>query len=396
MFVTFEGLDGSGKSTQAELLRARLEADGVDVVATREPGGTELGEGVRDLVLHGGHVGPWAEALLYVAARAQHVDEVIRPALERGASVICDRYVDSSVAYQGVARGLGLDRVLDLNLAAVGGLLPDRTFLLELDPSEVAVSNPAAPRPARARRRRLPRARRRRLPRARRALPRAHRRPRRHATRRRARRGGVWSPSRPYLSRPRRSGCSPRRSPRAARTRTSCTGRPGVGKRTAAFAFAGALLGDARRVELRTHPDLYVLEPLGEMIRIDDVRALRHDLHMRPFEADRRVYLVLDADRMNEDAADALLKDLEEPPSYAVIVLVAAELGPLPPTILSRCQLVPFRRLSERAVREWIAAQAPDAGARRRCACSRARRGGPARPRAPAARPGCRRHAATR
>jgi dTMP kinase len=137
MFVTFEGLDGSGKSTQAELLRARLEAEGVDVVSTREPGGTELGEGVRNLVLHGGHVGPWAEALLYVAARAQLVDEVIRPALERGASVICDRYVDSSVAYQGAGRELGIDRVLDLNLAAVGGLLPDRTFLLELDPSHV-------------------------------------------------------------------------------------------------------------------------------------------------------------------------------------------------------------------------------------------------------------------
>jgi dTMP kinase len=137
MFVTFEGLDGSGKSTQAELLRARLEADGLEVVATREPGGTELGEGVRDLVLHGGHVGPWAEALLYVAARAQLVDEVIRPALARGASVICDRYVDSSVAYQGVARGLGLERLLELNRAAVGDLLPDRTFLLELDPSEV-------------------------------------------------------------------------------------------------------------------------------------------------------------------------------------------------------------------------------------------------------------------
>ena len=137
MFVTFEGLDGSGKSTQAELLRGRLEADGVDVVSTREPGGTELGEGVRNLVLHGGHVGPWAEALLYVAARAQLVDDVIRPALDRGASVICDRYVDSSVAYQGAGRELGVDRILDLNLAAVGGVLPDRTFLLELDPDEV-------------------------------------------------------------------------------------------------------------------------------------------------------------------------------------------------------------------------------------------------------------------
>jgi DNA polymerase-3 subunit delta' len=137
-------------------------------------------------------------------------------------------------------------------------------------------------------------------------------------------------------------------------------GPPGVGKRTAAFAFAAALLGDEHRVEARTHPDLYVLEPLGEMIRIDDVRALRHDLHMRPFEGERRVYAILDAQRMNEDAADALLKDLEEPPAYAVIVLVATELGPLPPTVLSRCQLVPFRRLSERAVREWIARQMPD------------------------------------
>jgi DNA polymerase-3 subunit delta' len=137
-------------------------------------------------------------------------------------------------------------------------------------------------------------------------------------------------------------------------------GPAGVGKRTAAFAFASALLGDERRVTARVHPDLYVLEPLGEMIRIDDVRALRHDLHMRPFESDHRVYLVLDADRMNEDAADALLKDLEEPPPYAVLVLVASELGPLPPTILSRCQLVPFTRLSERAVREWIAARAPE------------------------------------
>jgi DNA polymerase-3 subunit delta' len=137
-------------------------------------------------------------------------------------------------------------------------------------------------------------------------------------------------------------------------------GPAGVGKRTAAFALAAALLGDERRVEARLHPDLYVLEPLGEMIRIDDVRALRHDLHMRPFEAERRVYLVLDAQRMNEDAADALLKDLEEPPPYAVIVLVASELGPLPPTILSRCQLVPFRRLSERAVREWIAGREPE------------------------------------
>jgi len=138
MFVTFEGLDGSGKTTQIRLLAQRLEADGRSYLATREPGGTELGERIRELVLHGGHVAPWAEAALYAASRAQHVEEVIRPALERSEIVLCDRYIDSSVAYQGVARGLGLERVLELNLAAVGGLLPDLTLLLMLDPGEIA------------------------------------------------------------------------------------------------------------------------------------------------------------------------------------------------------------------------------------------------------------------
>lgn len=137
MFISFEGLDGSGKTTQAGLLAARLEADGEDVVRTREPGGTALGEAVRELVLHAGEVTPWAEAALFAAARAQHVTEVIGPALARGATVVCDRYLDSSVAYQGGGRGLGLDRVLELNLAAVGGLLPDTTFLVRIDAAMV-------------------------------------------------------------------------------------------------------------------------------------------------------------------------------------------------------------------------------------------------------------------
>ena len=134
-------------------------------------------------------------------------------------------------------------------------------------------------------------------------------------------------------------------------------GPRGVGKRRAALAFAGELLGDPARVGRRAHPDLYLLEPLGGQIRIDPIRDLRRDLHMRPFEADRRVYIVLGADLMNEDAADALLKDLEEPPDYAVVVLVADDLGPLPPTILSRCQHVPFRRLSQRAVKAYLSSR---------------------------------------
>ncbi len=133
MFVTFEGLDGCGKTTQAQLLAESLTANGVYVVSTREPGGTPLGEEIRDLVLHGDHIAPWAETALYLAARAQHVDQVIEPALAAGATVVCDRYLDTSVAYQGGGRQLGVDTVLELNLLAVGGLLPDRTFLVEID-----------------------------------------------------------------------------------------------------------------------------------------------------------------------------------------------------------------------------------------------------------------------
>ena len=142
--MTFEGADGSGKSTQAELLREALSAEGRDVVLTREPGGTELGERIRALLLDGPEMGAWAEAALFAASRAQHVEEVIRPALRRGADVVCDRYVDSSLAYQGIARGLGIDAVLQLNLAVTGELLPDVTFLLLLDPG-VATGRQADP-----------------------------------------------------------------------------------------------------------------------------------------------------------------------------------------------------------------------------------------------------------
>ncbi|PZE75132.1 dTMP kinase [Curtobacterium sp. MCBD17_019] len=134
-FITLEGGDGAGKSTQAALLEDWLTEGGRTVVRTREPGGTALGERIREMVLHErGHVAPRAEALLYAADRAHHVETVVRPALARGDVVVQDRYIDSSVAYQGVARSLGADRVRAVSDWAADGLTPDLTVLLDLDP----------------------------------------------------------------------------------------------------------------------------------------------------------------------------------------------------------------------------------------------------------------------
>jgi dTMP kinase len=148
--IAFEGVEGAGKSTQLELLRRTLEGRGGpgdrwggppegrrrEVVVTREPGGTPVGERVRELLLDPEvEFSPRAEALLFAAARAELVERVIRPALERGAVVLCDRYLDSSLAYQGGARGLGREPVEEVNRFATGGLLPDLVVLLDLDPA---------------------------------------------------------------------------------------------------------------------------------------------------------------------------------------------------------------------------------------------------------------------
>jgi dTMP kinase len=136
LFIAFEGGDGAGKSTQVALLREAFEVAGRTVTVTRQPGGTTLGREIRDLVLHGDHVAPRAEALLFAADKAHHVDQLIKPALDRGEVVLTDRYTDSSVAYQGAGRDLGAQEIHDLNMWAVDDLVPDLTVVVDVSAAE--------------------------------------------------------------------------------------------------------------------------------------------------------------------------------------------------------------------------------------------------------------------
>ncbi len=138
LFITFEGVDGCGKSTQARFLAEYLKEQGMDAVLTREPGGCEISELIRDIILNVKNtaMSSHTEALMYAAARAQLVDEVIRPALNAGRIVICDRFFDSSAAYQGFGRGLGIEYVLGINAHAVESCMPDATFFMDFSPQD--------------------------------------------------------------------------------------------------------------------------------------------------------------------------------------------------------------------------------------------------------------------
>lgn len=141
LFITIEGLDGSGKSTHAAMLADYLAGKNISVKLTREPGGTPIGEQLRSILLDKANrnMMPMTEALLYAASRAQHVAEVIRPSIEAGYMVICDRFIDSSLAYQGYARGMGIDTIARINEYALDGMWPDITLLLDITP-EIAMS----------------------------------------------------------------------------------------------------------------------------------------------------------------------------------------------------------------------------------------------------------------
>ncbi len=132
MFITFEGIDGSGKSTQLSILAEQLIHGGFSVLTTRDPGGTDLGQQLRHILLHhSGFVSQRCELFLYLADRAQHVEELIQPALARGNIVLCDRFIDSTIAYQGGGRGLSIEEINHLNMQATQGLKPDLTFLFD-------------------------------------------------------------------------------------------------------------------------------------------------------------------------------------------------------------------------------------------------------------------------
>ncbi|OGP32330.1 MAG: dTMP kinase [Deltaproteobacteria bacterium GWC2_42_11] len=136
IFITFEGIEGCGKTTQVVLLKGYLEAKGYKVITTREPGGTELGEKIRQILLNSNseNITSWTEIFLYEACRAQIVKEIIKPALEHGRIVICDRYIDSTTAYQGYGKGLDLESVHRINSLASQGITPDLTFAIDLKP----------------------------------------------------------------------------------------------------------------------------------------------------------------------------------------------------------------------------------------------------------------------
>ena len=138
IFITLEGIEGSGKTTQAGLLKDLLEASGFEVLLTREPGGSPIGEKIRHILLDtaNSRMEPLAELFLYEASRTQHVEEVIKPAIAAGKAVICDRFYDASTAYQGYARGIGAETVDELNLIATGGQKPDLTIVLDLSVAE--------------------------------------------------------------------------------------------------------------------------------------------------------------------------------------------------------------------------------------------------------------------
>ena len=398
LFVTFEGIDRSGKTTQARLL---CEALGDAALGVREPGGTPAGERVRDLLKDARvPLGAEAEALLFAAARAELVERVIRPALDAGRVVVSDRYLDSSLAYQGGARGLGVEEVERINRFATGGLVPDLTFLLEIDPPAAAEragesdrfedEGAALQQAVLAAYERLVA-----------ADPGRWRRDRRRppagaGPRRRARRGGGGAQRGARMTRgARRHGGPPAGAHRAVRGAR----RPGPRTRTCSTARRAPASARSRarsprscwpraqpdpdavrlRVQHGTHPDLTWVRPTGaHVMRVEDVdQAVVSAATRTPFEASRRVFVLERVDTMNDEVANRLLKTLEEPAHFVHLILLTDALGRVLETVVSRCQPVRFDPLPAARIAAALEAdgvEPPCAGACARLALGNAAR----------------------
>ena len=398
LFIAFEGVEGAGKGTQLKLAEEYLRAAGHAVLVTREPGGTELGEKIRLVLLDPktGKLDARSEALLFAAARAQSVTTVIRPALADGKVVICDRYVDSSLAYQGWARGLGEQDVLTLNVWATQGLFPDLVILLHLEPERGLLRSTEAPdrmelegqdfhaKVADA------------------YLKIAEEHPERFVVV-----DADKAPSEVFedvkaaldrVIKDREDQIAPSAAdtagltgdptgasgPRGSIARMSAVldrvpgqdaamafligaaerphhayvfaGPEGSGKSIAATAFTAALLcadggcGACRSCRLALeghHPNVFLIEPEGRDIHVDTIREEVWTPASRTApEPGRKVFVIREADRLSPAAADTLLKVLEEPPADAVFLLMSARAHELPDTVLSRCHVVTFTALS--------------------------------------------------
>ncbi len=393
MLIAFEGGEGSGKSTQIDALAATLREVGHAVRVSYEPGATPVGQRIRNLVLHTDEIiAPRAEAMLFAADRAHHVHTVVRPALAAGEVVLLDRFIDSSLAYQGAGRELAVDDIRRLSLWATGGLRPDLTVLLDLAASEGL---------ARARGRsdfdRLERESIEFHERVRTGFlacaaeePRSVRRARRHPSHRRTGRrdrkdgyrtaGGaravsdVWSsligqPETVSLLQASAAAAAQLASGQSIATGSMShawlfTGPAGSGRSVAARALAAALqcVGDGppgcgvcsacRTVLAGTHPDVRMVVPEGLSISVADIRSVVATAARLPAMGRWQVVVIEDADRMTEGASNALLKVIEEPPARTIFLLCAPSTHPddVSVTIRSRCRLVSLRTPSVEAV----------------------------------------------
>ena len=410
-FITLEGIDGAGKSTHVPWLAATISARGHEVVTTREPGGTRLGETLRELVLREPMTHD-AETLLMFAARREHLERVIRPALARGTWVLCDRFTDATFAYQGGGHGVPLARIRELEQWTHGDCQPDLTYLFDVPPAisharlKLAQSegreldkfeNEASAFFERVRDC-LPRPRRRRSA----ALPpdRQHaavagracgaRRPSRRARRSKRLMADLpaaaaaatalpWLPLPPWQLATAQAALAQRSTwPHALLIH----GPRGLGKHALALHLAQALLCESPRADglgcgrcpgcryavAGQHPDLMRIELLEideeteelkpvETIAIKRVRALIEFVALTSHRQQAKVAVIAPAERMQIAAVNALLKTLEEPPPGTYIVLVAELIGRLPATILSRCRRLKVREPDPDAAAAWLAEQ---------------------------------------